>query len=598
MRTTRTINKKVIKKMKRIRRILVVVVYTLCSQLISAGLVSLSPARVSAQGECSVGFYPKNTSLITNGDFATVPTDITPGGDPGTSFSSPGFFYSNANFYSQMANMGTDIYPDDTGPINAFSAQVGNYVGGILNQVTFPGDPTYTVPASNTWLYTNGNAHNGTEYLNWEQDVSGLVIGKKYVFVSYISNVIDPPQDSPDDPTMKLRIGGTSGLPDGTVAFGPTVLTEAGTSNASALNGWQRVAVSFTAANTTEKLKITDSSTGSDGDDFAMTAIQIQECAPSPDYGITLSHSAAPSTGSSFTETVTVDNAGNGDGDQADSLTLNLPTGYTVNGGASGSVTLTNNASNYSCSSNGASPQTITCSSATIIASGGSQSFQFNLAVGSAASVSAQIQGSVVVAHDEVSGNDTDTDSVGVAPDIKNTLTVLSHTDSSLVLESKVENIGTGYTSGNTTIALSLVNGVSVNNGAAGSVTLAGANASDWACTSDASSPQTISCTHSQVMQNSNVSDQLFTITLAYTGSLSNVTFTSVASASNDSNPSNNTSTSNFTSTVPPSDPGTGVLATTGIRMLMQIGFGLLLLSSTLFLIADSNGHTYSFFKR
>lgn len=81
MRTTRTINKKVIKKMKRIRRILVVVVYTLCSQLISAGLVSLSPARVSAQGECSVGFYPKNTSLITNGDFATVPTDITPGGD-------------------------------------------------------------------------------------------------------------------------------------------------------------------------------------------------------------------------------------------------------------------------------------------------------------------------------------------------------------------------------------------------------------------------------------------------------------------------------------------------------------------------------------
>lgn len=587
--------------MKRIRRILVVVAYTLCSQLISAGLVSLSPARVSAQGECSVGFYPKNTSLISNGDFATVPTDITPAGDPGTSFSNPGFYYSNANFYSQMANMGTDIYPDDTGPINAFSAQVGSYVGGILNQVTFPGDPTYTVPATSTWLYTNGNAHNGTEYLNWEQDVSGLVVGKKYVFVSYISNVIDPPQDSPDDPTMRFRIGGTSGLPDGTAAYGPTVLTESGTSNASALNGWQRVAVSFTAANTTEKLKITDSSTGSNGDDFAMTAIQIQECTPSPDYGVSLSHSTVPSAGSNFRETVTVDNVGSGSGDQADTITISLPTGYTVNGGAAGAVTLFNNANTYNCSSFAVNPQTITCGSSAFIAPAGNHSFQFDIDVGATATSGAQIQATVALLHDEVSGNDSDTDTVGVAPDIKNTLTVSSHTDSSLVLESKVENIGTGYTSGNTTIALSLPNGVTVNNGLAGSVTLGGTNAADWTCTSDASSPQTISCTHAVVMQNSNVSDQIFTIALAYTGSLNNVTFTSVASAANDSNPSNNTSTSSFSSSdnnTPSDNTSTNVLATTGIRMLMQIGFGLLLVSSTLFLVADSNGKKYNFFKR
>lgn len=285
-----------------------------------------------------------------------------------------------------MSNVGADTWASDQGGNNTFSVQTGpfeNYAPHPeLNQLTSPGDPAYGLPGTETWLYTNGNRLMGGEYLNWEQDVSGLVAGKQYVFVAYISSLIEPPANGNDGPTMRLRIGGTTGIPDGTIIGGPIVLTESATSNTRPRNGWQRVAFAFTATGSSEKLKITDSSTGMDGDDFALTAIGISECIASPDYTITLRHGNTPSQHGSYTQTVTVNNNAATTVPYGHDTTITLPNGYTVNNGATGNVALTNNPNGYICTSNSATPQVITCHTDTYVLANGSQSFSFQVAIG------------------------------------------------------------------------------------------------------------------------------------------------------------------------------------------------------------------------
>lgn len=280
------------------------------SSLLSiSGMVVFRPAAVSADGECSqAGYFPETTSLISNGNFSQMPSFVPPTSNPiGYNNTTPGHFYNPGGFYSQVANVGSGRYPSDIVPArNQFSVQTGHFIGTAatpaasasfgLNQLPFPGDPTYDIPATNTWWYSNGNALGNPgnasndaarEYLIWEQDITGLEVGKEYVFVAYISNVIEPtdpavspgpPDYAPHDPRIRFKIGGDSGQEDGDEVLGLGVLTEEATGNTDSLNGWQRVAFSFTADETGEKLKLVDSSYGIIGDDFAMTAITMQSC--------------------------------------------------------------------------------------------------------------------------------------------------------------------------------------------------------------------------------------------------------------------------------------------------------------------------------
>lgn len=306
-------------KATTIKRIAVYGLFALGGVAVLSGLSTVQPPHAAAAGigGCSQdGYFPRFTNLVKNGSFSTAPSDVAPAGSNGRNNTSPGHYYANAGFRSQMANAGYNVYPRDsnaagTDVFNIFSVQKGPFNGAeskhgdlrerggaVLNQIPFPGHMVVAgnrdseVPKVDTWLYTNGNAmpHNkmrNIEYLTWEQDVSGLTVGKEYVFVAYISNVIEPPNDSRDDPTIRFRVGGTTGMPDGTVIGGPTVLTEANTGNKLPIGGWQRVAFPFKATSGTQKFKVTDASPGWFGDDFALTAIHISECVPMYDYELT-----------------------------------------------------------------------------------------------------------------------------------------------------------------------------------------------------------------------------------------------------------------------------------------------------------------------
>ena len=132
--------------------------------------------HASAAGECDAGSFPVTTSAIRDGNFAARPFPETPGGNVG---------YDNTtsvdygDFISQAYNVGYDAYPNDTTPQrNQFSIQDGDFFlpgPSGLDQKVFPGDTAYNIPATNTWYYSNGNALNGGEYINWEQDVTGLL---------------------------------------------------------------------------------------------------------------------------------------------------------------------------------------------------------------------------------------------------------------------------------------------------------------------------------------------------------------------------------------------------------------------------------------
>jgi hypothetical protein len=366
---------------------------------ISAIALSLSNSKSSALGDCSLGYKVQPTSIVQNGNFATSPGDVWPLGSNGTSAVTPGNYYSGGSFYSQMANVGDYRYANQVlqvSPLiyaNSFSIQSGNinYTDtgspdnqsiSNVNQFDFPGDATNSISASNTYIYMNGNMlGGGTEYLLWEQDVTGLTVGTEYVFHTYVSNTLEGV--NVDDPVITLKIGGTTALPDGTSIVGPVSIDEASTSNTSALDGWQRVAFNFTATATTEKLKVIDSAVSDNGDDFAMTATGLSECVPLPDLTPTIAAVGEPVLGSSIPVTVTVTNVSPTTTTNDSTISILLPEGTSVNGGAAGPVTITgNNAGNWVCQSNADNPnQVIVCETSTLIVNGdpGKQEFNFDL---------------------------------------------------------------------------------------------------------------------------------------------------------------------------------------------------------------------------
>lgn len=260
---------------------------------------------------CPAGTVPSPVNLLKNGGFATAPSSTDVNKHPGKNNTTVGYFYSAANFYSQAQYRGYNTYPTDWpaaagdgGTVNKFSIMEGEFYkvidGYRLNQKPFPGDPSNNVPATNYWLYSNGNALKGAEYLVWEQDISGLTTGKNYVFSTYVSNISE--DDAPDDPVIRLKQGGTTGMPTGTGSdwFGPLTLKESDSVNSKPLNGWVRLESLFSPTSTgTMRFKLTSAAKDVYGDDLGLTAVGVHECI-TPSASLVISKSVTGDKPSGF----------------------------------------------------------------------------------------------------------------------------------------------------------------------------------------------------------------------------------------------------------------------------------------------------------
>ncbi len=228
---------------------------------------------------------------------------------------------------------------------------------------------------------------------------------------------------------------------------------------------------------------------------------------PPADLSITKTdNEVAVDVGTALTYELTVANAGPGASGTGVTVTDTLPVGITVNSGAAGAVALAGaDAADWSCTSDGASPQVISCTTTASIVSGGTSVFSFTTDAVPLALAGTTVTNDVTVSPDPnvtdpVPGNNDDSDDTDINPaaDLS-----ISKTDSqvsvpvgtALTYVLTVANAGPSASGTGVTVSDTLPLNVTVNGGAAAAVALGGANSGDWSCTSNGAAPQVISCT-------------------------------------------------------------------------------------------------------
>ena len=263
----------------------------------------------------------------------------------------------------------------------------------------------------------------------------------------------------------------------------------------------------------------------------------------SPDLTIAKTHT--PTTfvrGSTGTYTLTVGNSGNQPTNGTITVVDTLPTGLSVNGGAAGTVTPGGtNAANWSCTSNAASPQVITCTSSAVIATSGSSVFTLsvNVAPGAGTPVvnTVAVSGGGEAAANN--GNNTASDSAVTVTPTDLTLTK-SHSGSFTVGSTgtynfTVNNVGGVASSGTITVTDTLPTGLSF---VTGSTTGTG-----WSCSA---SGQTVTCTSSTVITANGNSTFGFNVSVGVstTPGTNSVTNNASVSGGGDANTTNNSANS------------------------------------------------------
>ncbi len=210
---------------------------------------------------CPPNTEPDGKNLIVNGDFKKQPA----GPYPIPAKTDLGGWDADVPFN------GIGYAPDTTITIAIGDLSDGD--AGAVSQVQFPGDPDNNVPATPTWLYSNGN-DKPTSRVIWRQTVKGLTPGKDYVFYGYYSNVIRP--DSTDayaEPIINIGVDGKS---LGTIK----VLNHSDPlSGDGGKDVWKRFEYKVTPTKDTAVLTIADDLVNLiGGDDLAITALGMESC--------------------------------------------------------------------------------------------------------------------------------------------------------------------------------------------------------------------------------------------------------------------------------------------------------------------------------
>ncbi|MDJ1485392.1 Ig-like domain-containing protein [Cytophagaceae bacterium YF14B1] len=228
------------------------------------------------------------SNLIVNGNFNQgIPASTTP--DP--QYIAPGGTWGSGTWTSGVAYNGYNVYPVDTriaiqrgvvtySPIDPTDPAVPEYgvpSGYRVVQGPFAGDAPFNVPASDTYLYSNGNSL-GVQYVICRQTISGLTPGRDYILVSYTSNAINPiltDPAAPEDGIMQFYVDNVApfdGADAQPVGEGYVVYKDGDPKSGHAGKDlWDRRQVVFRATAPTAVFELRDAQLGINGDDFVIT---------------------------------------------------------------------------------------------------------------------------------------------------------------------------------------------------------------------------------------------------------------------------------------------------------------------------------------
>ncbi len=239
---------------------------------------ALGSAQALAAG-CPATTAASGTNFVINGNFTNQPSGPFPIA-PGT----------NLGGWSADVPFNGIGYAADTS-VTIVNGDL-NLPGQFVVQPAFGGDLANGVAAAPSWLYSNGTSFPAPRVI-WRQQISGLTPGKTYLFYGYHSNVIVPGANLSGfgvvaDPVMDFAVDGAS-LGTATALF-----------EATPPDRWDRFEFSFTASAATAALTITDTVVSNIiGDDLAITALSVQECASTlagPGLSLSLTNVAFPDT--------------------------------------------------------------------------------------------------------------------------------------------------------------------------------------------------------------------------------------------------------------------------------------------------------------
>jgi uncharacterized repeat protein (TIGR01451 family)/fimbrial isopeptide formation D2 family protein len=285
------------------------------------------------------------------------------------------------------------------------------------------------------------------------------------------------------------------------------------------------------------------------------TSATINTTVNVPDLTLAKADGGNFTVGSSGTYTLTVTNSGTAPTVGTITVTDTLPTGVTVNGGAAGGITEGGtNGANWTCNSNAATPQVITCTSTTAISNTGGNTSVFNFAVN--VGLGTPVGTNSITNTASVSGgSETNTTNNGASDQttvLSPNLTITKADTGNFTALSTgtyqitVGNTGTAATSGTITVSDTLPTGLTVPDG---SLTLGGTNAGNWTCTA---ASNVITCSSATAIGTSGSSVFTFTVNVGAnapvgTNSISN---TATVSGGNEATANNGNNSSTDTTTV------------------------------------------------
>jgi uncharacterized repeat protein (TIGR01451 family) len=284
-------------------------------------------------------------------DYGDAPTSGTAPDSSGTNN------YGEASHYvTGTSRLGATIDTDPTSLASTTANGDGNDDDGISS---FPsmiaGSNIYDIPAANITATGTGTLH---AWIDFNKD--GFFSASEYQSVNVTNGTVSGP------------------------------LNWTGINIGSAGNTFARFR--FTSSTLTDNTSTTSTDERAVGlaNDGEVEDYQVAIASPPiPDLTVTTSHTGDFSAGGLGLYTITVSNNGTGTSSGVITVTDTLPAGLTVNNGKAGPVaTSGTNAANWTCNSDGASPQVITCqNSAAILATAGNNNstFQFYVNVNSTA---------------------------------------------------------------------------------------------------------------------------------------------------------------------------------------------------------------------
>jgi uncharacterized repeat protein (TIGR01451 family) len=252
-----------------------------------------APAVSSSVSICPAGTVESPTNLISNGNFSAAAP-----------------FSTAAQITGGLNTLQANAAGVQTFVARQSGQQTYNPFGApnfVVLQNPFPGDPGRSVIGGNEWLIANGKFTGAPATVDmWRQAVGGLVAGRTYQAMFYVSNAAQPGQTPALIPSVRPQFTTSTSVFLTPALALPNEATLAG-------DRWTLVQGTFTLpTGGTGTVSIADVTTGAGGENggvWALAGITLRECIPSADVRVSKTNNVTSlSTGGTTQFTITLTN--------------------------------------------------------------------------------------------------------------------------------------------------------------------------------------------------------------------------------------------------------------------------------------------------